>query len=260
MSQLSNLTGAGRTDLVPGYVLSPPRLREQAIAEDAFPRWYLNRIERGTRKLNPELRQAMLRTAAVDVRDGYFTVGMPGYDAMAMSAKGTALMFSLSLRVKHPQVTSEEAGKLFDAADESKITAAVQELWGYGVPETKSDAPRTPIDWEPVYKVLMAPKETGGHDMTLEQVNDLAMGQVIALLGGDKSGRRPSIADAKEKARTKQHQMFDRICEMKSMTPAALGRLPAEIVAAYVREIIGDKRVDVEVLKGSLASYVEQRK
>lgn len=134
MSELSELTAAGRSDVVPGYVLSPPRLREHGIAEDAFARLYLQRVTKGTKGLAPDVQAVIIREAQKDVRDGYFTVRMPGYDSMANSAKGVFTMFLLSLRVKHETMRAADARKLLEAGSESRITDAVYELWGYGAP------------------------------------------------------------------------------------------------------------------------------
>jgi hypothetical protein len=258
MSQLSELTAAERTDVLPGYVLSPPRLREHGVAEDSFARWYIERVERGTRRIPSDVRRAMLDIAVKDMRDGYFTVGQPGYDAFALSARGTRLMFWLSLRIKHPQITHKEAGELFDKqADEKSVTDAVFALWGYerAAKQTERSAP---IDWQDITDHLCGPRNLGGREMTLEEMGNLTLNQLMVMMGG--SGTKTvGPGYVREKAKLKQREMLARICEMKSLTPAQLGRTSPEVVAAYVRELIGNKPFDMGVLKDSLTEYAKAK-
>lgn len=260
MSKLSDRTAAGRHDVVPGYILSPPRLREQGVAEDAFARWYIERVERGTRNVAAELRKELLNSAQRDVRDGYFSIGMPGHDAAGLSARGTRLMFWLSLRIKHPQITYPQASELLDDGEQAKFTAATQELWGY-VPGESSTEERKPVNWDVLYERLCGPEEVGGLGYSLEAVNDMTMGQVVALLSLD--GAKASKAsltpgDVRRVAQKKQHDLFDKICAKRTMTIDQLCKTPLPIVATYVREIIGDKPVDEKTLAASLESYTKK--
>lgn len=132
MSQLSELTGAERADVVPGYVLSPLRLVDYGVAEDAFARWHLRRVCRGVKPLPAEAQAKAVGKAVDDVAGGHFTLGMPAFEAAARSARGSMLMLYLSLRVRHPQVTPKMAHELYGTGDEGKITRALFELLGYG--------------------------------------------------------------------------------------------------------------------------------
>lgn len=133
MSQLSNLTDAGRSDVIPGYVLSAPRLRHWGQAEDAFARWHVARVGRSVAKLPLAMQERVVNAAVAEVKAGEFTIGMPGFDAFARSARGTLYMFRHCLRVKHPQVTNAEADRLF-GEHETAAAAATLALLGYEVP------------------------------------------------------------------------------------------------------------------------------
>lgn len=257
---LADLTAAPRVDIVPGHALHPPRFREIGIAEDTFARWYLRRLERGLRGANEQLREAVMRAAREDVRDGWFSVNMMGYQATALSAKGTRFLFCLSIRVGSPRLGQSEAGVIFDSLDPDRRALAVAEtliLWSLRGNRTRPAADARPAEWKAIVDLLCARLEDGGRGMDFNEALDLTLGQAMVLLSGPAAaGRQIGQDEIVAKRREAQHRLFDRICRKNSIGRHNFVRLPLDAIRSYVLAEIGkDKPVPEELLRDAVDTY-----
>lgn len=137
MPTLNEMSAAGRSDVLPGFVLSPPRLREWGDAEQEAASSYLRIVRQACAGMPPEV-QAVLMQGALDlVAAGEFGMGMPKLDAFLRSATAAPFVAWLCLRVKHEQITREKVPGMYlpamdDAgAREEEVSRAVLELWGF---------------------------------------------------------------------------------------------------------------------------------
>lgn len=213
-SDLERLVGASRSDVLPGYVLYEPRLRDIATAEGAFARQILA--------------DALLAGADTDdvvdrIDRGDMQFQSPNFTRLAYDSEANAILLTaLCLRVG-----PTEAIAVLPAHDRETIYAAVYDLWGYRRRRrgTKSE-PWKPLEWGIIFRRL---RERG---FTREQVADLTFSQVLNELGADGKPRL-SPADVKELRLAKLDEAFDRVCTHLSVTPDALPTLPpADVVAA----------------------------
>ncbi len=132
MSQLSELTASHRADVVDGYILSRPQIPQYGAAEDVFARRYMRQAVKSCVGLPVEIQEKVIGLALSHVKAGEFTLGMPGFDAMARSSWGTIYMFWHCLRVKHKDVTLAKAREIFvGTPNEESTVRAVYELLGY---------------------------------------------------------------------------------------------------------------------------------
>lgn len=141
MSQLSDIAGSGRTNVIPGYVLSQLQLPDYGFAEDAFARWYIQRVTLGARKATEAIQLKAIESAQKDITSGWLTFAMPGFDAMLKSAKGMELMTWLSLRIKHHDITRAKTRELIRAVDENLLARALLDMMGFTASRKKKRAP-----------------------------------------------------------------------------------------------------------------------
>jgi hypothetical protein len=139
MSQLSDLTGSGRADVIPDYILSKPRILEIGMAEDEFARRYMEIIARSCAALPREVAGEVMRDAKEDIRVGSFAWGGVVFSIWAQARSSLPFLTWLCLRVKHPQVTMEQVAGWYSSLDADAIAAATLDLWGFG--ETKKKGP-----------------------------------------------------------------------------------------------------------------------
>jgi hypothetical protein len=131
LSTLADLTAAGRSDVLPGYVLSPPRLREWGDAETEAAASYIRAVRQSCLGLPAEVSVALMQQALDLVASGEFGMGMPKLDAYLRSATAAPFALWLCLRVKHPQVTRDAVDEVTASASEEDVARAVLELWGF---------------------------------------------------------------------------------------------------------------------------------
>jgi hypothetical protein len=131
LSTLADLTAAGRSDVLPGYVLSPPRLREWGDAETEAAASYIRAVRQSCLGLPAEVSVALMQQALDLVASGEFGMGMPKLDAYLRSATAAPFALWLCLRVKHPQVTRDAVDEVTAATSEEDVARAVLELWGF---------------------------------------------------------------------------------------------------------------------------------
>jgi hypothetical protein len=118
-SPLAALTGAGRTDVLPGYTLSP---------------WTL---------APPEFAQAMISKALDDVKIGEFQWGRAAFKLNVFAATYIPLMLYLSLRGRHPDITRDKAAALLTDENRNTIHRAILENERFIIAKKKDEAPTT---------------------------------------------------------------------------------------------------------------------
>jgi hypothetical protein len=133
MSILGDLTAAGNSEIIPGHVLSVPRLLEWAEAEQEAQRQYLWTVADAAAALGAPARDAMYTRAVDNLKSSPFSFGSAAFDAWATSAGALPFLLWLSLRIKEPRMTRAQAAELLARQDARQIMAAVLDLWGYRV-------------------------------------------------------------------------------------------------------------------------------
>lgn len=139
-SPLAALTGAGRTDVIPGYTLSPWTLRDYGELESEFNRAYIADAAAASANLPPELADKLLVKALEDVRAGCFNWGRTTFTLKMLSATSLPVLLYMSLRNSQPNVTRAEAASLVDLTNARRVHAAILELEGYGGRTKKNEA------------------------------------------------------------------------------------------------------------------------
>lgn len=142
MSVLTDLTAAGDSEIIPGHVLSVPRLLEWAEAEQEAQRQYLWIVADAAAGLPAAAREAMYVRAVDNLKSCPFAFGSASFDAWATSAGAMPFLVWMSLRIKQPRLTRAQAAELLIQHDARRIMSAVLDLWGYRV--QKKAPPRPP--------------------------------------------------------------------------------------------------------------------
>lgn len=129
----AELAGAYRADVIPAHILSRPTLRQYATAEETFRRTYVTTVADGLRAagVTPAIFEGVMRKVADDIRSFAIGYGTAEFDLWATAPTNGTLLVWLSLAVKHPTLTMEDAIKLIDAGDVNAIYDATLQLWGY---------------------------------------------------------------------------------------------------------------------------------
>jgi hypothetical protein len=137
MDRLSQIAAAGRSDVLPGYIFSRPRLREWGEAEEEAAQSHLRTVRTACEGSSPDIQRQMIGEAVDLISDGAFSMGMPKLDAFLRSAKTSPYLVWLCLNKKHPQVTREQAAALITEDVEEAVARAALELWGFLPPSAK---------------------------------------------------------------------------------------------------------------------------
>ncbi len=140
MSELGELTAAGRADLLPGHTLSPWRLVTIAEAEEEMERRHIATCVAGAIALPQPAQRLVAEAATRDIRDGAFKYRAPGFDRVLLSPSFTSLRLWLSLRARHPGVTRAQAARLITADNEIAVYYATCEMAGWSFAEKKARA------------------------------------------------------------------------------------------------------------------------
>lgn len=131
MTRLAELTAATRSDVLPGYILSRPAIREWGDAEEEAVAVYMRRVRQSVNGCPADVQLAVIIAGLEKVAAGNFSFGMPDLDAFLRSASALPFIVWLSLRAKHPQVTREMAGAMVTPDNEVDVSQVALELWGF---------------------------------------------------------------------------------------------------------------------------------
>lgn len=146
MSELAALTRAGNQDVLPGFILSRPRLPEISSAEKEFAKQYLEFMNSGTANLPTKAVETIMLDAKNDILLAKFSWGGPIFNLWALATSSLPYLTWLCLRVKHPQVTQDQiagwyagatVGDSGKSADPDELAAATWAAWGFAPEDTK---------------------------------------------------------------------------------------------------------------------------
>jgi hypothetical protein len=236
-SDLERLVGPSRADVLAGYVLREPRLRDIAVAEGAFARQIIaDAIEVGA-----DMDDVIERLERGDAQ--YLS---PNFTRLAYDSEANAvLLTALCLRVS----VTEAIAAL--PHDREPIYAVVYELWGYRRRKRRKAEPWQAMEWGKIFRRL---REIG---FTREQVSDLTFSEVLNELGADGKPKL-SPADVKALRAAKQDETFDKACAHLAITHDMLSTLPpSDVIAALTA--IGVKPPTLEQLPGLIQTYCQRK-
>jgi len=132
MSTLSDLTGAPRSDVLPGYTLSKVDLGQIGEIEEELCIRHLTKAAKAADRLPPSAGEAVLRRADVAVASGIFSYATPIYDQRIQERTFFPFLLYTNLKVNHPMMTREGAEKIAaDHKDLPSLRRAVLEQHGF---------------------------------------------------------------------------------------------------------------------------------
>lgn len=134
MSEIADLTAAGRADLLPGYILSPFTWGMYGQCEQEWEQQLLADAAKASFGLPIPTAEALFGAAITKKTSGMYAHGAPGFDMKANARTSVPFLVWLSLEPKHPQMTRGEVAKMVDALPKSdfyKLRRGVLELMGY---------------------------------------------------------------------------------------------------------------------------------
>lgn len=140
MSELANLTNAGRSDVLPGFTLSPFDLADFGECEAEFSRRHLARAGEAAAVAPPSMREKLLTIASNEAVSGAFNWGRLGFNMAAHSLARLPFLLWLSLRHKHPTTILEEVAGMVTPENRDQVRRAVLELMEYKFGEKKAVA------------------------------------------------------------------------------------------------------------------------
>lgn len=146
MSDQVNTVDIGRADVIPGYILSKPGIKEIGEAEMEFARRYFTTIAAGIVGLPDKLQREIVLDAKNDILYAQFASGGSVYRVWSLARSSLPLLTWLSLRVKHADMSLEKVAKLYVDGDADKIAAATWEVWGILPPTATGSAAAAPND------------------------------------------------------------------------------------------------------------------
>jgi hypothetical protein len=131
MTELAQLAGAGRTDVLAGYELKPWRLIEYADAEQEFAQRHLRAAGEAAKDLPKEVADRVIALALADVKRGDFSWGVSNFDRQLFLASNLPFVLWLSLRQKHPKLKRVETAELLTDENQGVVQKAILEMLGF---------------------------------------------------------------------------------------------------------------------------------
>lgn len=247
-SVLDRLCGATRTDVLPGFVLSEPTLREIGEAESEFQRQFVE----GTLLQYPGEPERFYQ-ALDHIKGGKLDYSSQDFNAVMREGENPAFMLYLCLRQRHPEVNRELAVGLILATDNATgLLSAVYDLWGF-VPHRPSRAKQAwkPINWKELFFAL---RKRG---MSRTEVMGLTWPQALNELGADSDAL--TADQIRERHQQAVDQRLDELCARLNITPQQLCDMPPEKVIEAQRES-GMKVFKVERVADLVRGYAERVK
>lgn len=215
-NSLSELGFAGRSDIIPGYVLCKPRTYiEGAEAEKIATTWFIETVATSVKGLDAKLAEVILLSAKQDILEGKLRYKSWGFNRWALAPASLIHLLILTTRQKHANtVTPAMAAQWLIDFDADKIAMVVHELFGYEMRKpTRWRLQMEPIDWEAVLKRLISPSPEG-LGMPIDQVKEMTDQQLAALLGAEPDPDRKRLEST--------YAWFEAICDASGKDPVAL--------------------------------------
>jgi hypothetical protein len=136
----------GRSDVLPGYTISPLTLTSLAELEDEFARRHVAKLVGGATLVDGADWERAMRLASDETRRTRFAPGTEEWDAAMQSYSSVPLLLYLSLRKHHPQLTRQQAATLLTDDNFTDVRRGILELNGYVFFEAKKKPPTAPND------------------------------------------------------------------------------------------------------------------
>lgn len=150
MADLADITAAGRSDVIPGHILSPLTLRDYGSCElewEAQARADALVMAGGMPDAD---RRSFIEQTVARIAGGRYAFGSQGFDDAALKTQNLPFLLYLSLRRKHPDMTREKAAEFLDGDNAPDIQSAVLSLAGYEVKKKEtSSSPAEPSTGTP---------------------------------------------------------------------------------------------------------------
>lgn len=142
MSDLSQLTGAGDTTIIPGYTLSPFSLAAYGEVEQELEREHMATAAAAGVGLPEALQTKLVDAAAKDVRNGAFNYGSPAFDRRIKAQHNTPFLLWTCLKIKAPQTSRAQADELLKGSNRDVVYWAILGFMGWEKP--KATPPKQP--------------------------------------------------------------------------------------------------------------------
>lgn len=231
MGSLADLTAAGRTDILPGYQLSPLSLKDFGVIERELESQRIAEVQVMVEGLPSNLAGVaaplLLRGVQEDIAKGKYSFGRPLYNAFILSAKAGGLVLSLSIRHARPAFTRPEAEALADTPEAEAARNAILDMSGYKPVEQETETRDRPLNWHNLYENL---EKLG---VSRADIGDMTLDQVQGKLGIN-APQEPPKKSPQQKA-SERIGIFDAICEKHGLTPDQLKAERPERVAELVK-------------------------
>jgi hypothetical protein len=155
MSDLAELTGAPRADVLPGYTLSMFGLSDFGEAQREFEIAHVAMAGKAAIDLPKQVGQTVIDRALNDVAEKKFAYGKPLFDRAAFDPAHLPALLHICLKTKHPNITRGQAKALLTRENEYDVQRSVLEQMGFDF-EQKPKNDQTPAENQ----------STGGQSLT----------------------------------------------------------------------------------------------
>lgn len=184
MSQLSELTGTGVPDVIPGHVISPVDLDQMAAVELYLESLHRASCENDAVPMNEKQRNSARQQADAAIASGLLSAESPFFNGHMNRKSIVQFLLWINLRVATPGITFDETKKLLKKLTDGrfhqhpyfwKIRKAVLEKWGFNFGDTGDGK-----------NVLTPPSGPVGQQIGTESTNSFAENAVLApISSGD---------------------------------------------------------------------------
>lgn len=141
MSTLSDLTSTGRTDVLPGYEISPFNLSAFAEVEMELGARHLATAALAAARLPEKEAAETRRVADATVQAGAFQFGKQVYDAAVQQTLMTPFLTWVSIKIKMPGVKRQEIENLITPENVWTVRKPVLEAMGYRFKDPNAQTP-----------------------------------------------------------------------------------------------------------------------
>jgi hypothetical protein len=139
---ISDVLGGESSKLFNGeWILSRFGLRQFAETEQEFVADYLASVGMAAARVPPLIGDRLIEKATIAVASGYLCCGSPEFNVQALLDHRLPFLTYVSLKVKHADITREQAEALAIAEDRDNLRKAIRAAMGYGSPNASAAKP-----------------------------------------------------------------------------------------------------------------------
>lgn len=139
MPDLADIVAAPRSDILPGFQLSPFSIDMIAQAEFEFARKHLEVVAAAAEIATDRIARLMLSIANNEIANKQFVYGANGFILSAFSTSNLPFLLWLTMGEKHPTMMLPAVRPLITKANEDKVKRGVLELLGYDFSKPKDE-------------------------------------------------------------------------------------------------------------------------